>query len=286
MNPVDAVETVLGTWVLLGTGSSVVRTLVVPRGLSPRVAVGVSNAVRRSFRAAAHRRRTYEGMDAWLTPSGPVTPLVLLVVWLGSFLVGYSLLIAGVSGITLPLALRQAGSSLFTLGFDSSRESGVTGIDFLAAATGPLVIALLIAYLPTLYSAYNRRETEVTLLESRAGNPAWGPEILARHQAVDLIGSLPAFYAGWERWAADVAESHTNYPALIDFRSPQPYRSWVVGLLAVLDSAALVLACSPVDGAHRGAAVPADGVRLAARDRPGDEAARSTPTPTRTRRSR
>ena len=56
---------------------------------------------------------------------------------------------------------------------------------------------------------------------------------------------MPAFYAGWERWAADLSESHTNYPVLVRFRSPQPLRSWIVALIAVLDSAALYLALCP-----------------------------------------
>ena len=56
---------------------------------------------------------------------------------------------------------------------------------------------------------------------------------------------LPAFYNRWERWAADVAESHSNYPVLIRFRSPQALSSWLVGLLAVMDSAAMLLALCP-----------------------------------------
>jgi hypothetical protein len=115
----------------------------------------------------------------------------------------------------------------------------------MSAATGLVVVALQIAYLPTLYAAFNRRESLVTTLESRAGAPAWGPEILARHHAVGIVDNLPAFYADWERWSADVAESHTTYPVLISFRSPDLLRSWVVALLAVLDSAALYLAFNP-----------------------------------------
>lgn len=83
------------------------------------------------------------------------------------------------------------------------------------------------------------------MLQSRAGSPAWGPEILARHQLVGITDNLPDFYDDWEQWAADVAESHANYPVLVAVRSPQPLRSWLVPLLAVLDSAALYHALSP-----------------------------------------
>jgi hypothetical protein len=111
-----------------------------------------------------------------------------------------------------------------------------------------VLVALQIAYLPTLYSAFNRRETLVTLLESRAGAPAWGPEILIRHHLVDLVGSLPDLFSEWERWGADVAESHTSYPSLLYLRSPRLANSWVVSLVAVMDAAALSLAIDP-DGA-------------------------------------
>jgi hypothetical protein len=108
-----------------------------------------------------------------------------------------------------------------------------------------LVVALEIAYLPALYAAFSTRETEVTLLATRAGTPAWGPEILARHHVLDSLNELPPLYADWERWAAAVSESHTNYPALIWFRSPVPSRSWLLSLVAVMDSAALYHAVSP-----------------------------------------
>ncbi len=90
----------------------------------------------------------------------------------------------------------------------------------------------------------------MALLNARAGVPSWGPELLARtHYAlgsgVSTVDTLPDLYASWERWAADVAESHTTYLPLVRFRSPKPLSSWVTALLAVLDSAALMLSLSP-----------------------------------------
>jgi hypothetical protein len=118
-------------------------------------------------------------------------------------------------------------------------------VTFVAVATGLVVIALQIGYLPTIYGAYNRRETLVNMLESRAGEPAWGVELLAREQLIGSLDSLGPFFNDWERWAADLTESHVNYPWLLSFRSPYPLRSWVVSLLAVLDAAALHLALVP-----------------------------------------
>jgi hypothetical protein len=123
-------------------------------------------------------------------------------------------------------------------------------IVFLAAAVGLVILTLQIAYLPTLYAAFNRRETQVALLNSRGGFPSWGPELLARtHYALgsgtSTLDTMPELYAQWERWAADVGESHTTYLPLVRFRSPAALSSWVTALLAVLDSAALFLALSP-----------------------------------------
>ncbi len=140
----------------------------------------------------------------------------------------------------------ESGSSVFTLGFLSSSDSQQTFVDFCAAATGPVMIGLLVGYLPAMYSSYSLREAEVTMLQARAGVPAWGPEILVRHvQVPGLITQLPTLYQGWERWAAQIAESHTSYPVLIHFRSPRATRNWLIALLAIMDAAALELALNP-----------------------------------------
>ena len=83
------------------------------------------------------------------------------------------------------------------------------------------------------------------MLTSRAGEPAWGPEILIRHQLVGITDALPDFYASWEQWAAEVSESHVSYPVLLLFRSPDPWSSWVISLLSVMDAAAMHLALQP-----------------------------------------
>jgi hypothetical protein len=147
-------------------------------------------------------------------------------------------------------AFIDAGSSIFTLGFAEPQGAAPAVIVFLAAGSGLVIVALQIGYLPTLYNAFNRRETEVTLLNARGGVPAWGPELLARtHYAlgtgVSTLDTLPELYMNWERWAADVAESHSTYLPLVRFRSPGGFSSWVTSLLSVLDSAALILSLSP-----------------------------------------
>jgi hypothetical protein len=236
----------LGVVVVVGTFGSLVRSLIVPRGVSSKLSVLIGRGiVRKTFLFVAKRFKSYETKDRILALSGPMSLLALLLSWLVAFLLGYALILWPLINSTFLQALEQSGSSLLTLGFAGSSGPAPNLVYFAAAATGLTVVALLIAYLPTMYAAFNRRETLVTMLQSRAGAPAWGPEILTRHQLVGLTDALPAFYADWERWAADVAESHTTYPVLIWFRSPHALRSWVVALLAVLDSAALYLSLSP-----------------------------------------
>lgn len=234
----------LGLVVVLGTAVSLTGTLVVPRAGGTKLIRPLYRVVRAGFLAVAHRLPTYEAKDKVLAFQSPVTLISLLLVWLVLLLAGYTLLL-WLLNADLGVAFRQAGSSLFTLGFAANQEQRAVVVEFVAAASGPLAVALLIGYLPSLYASYNRREALVTMLESRAGTPAWGPEILARHQLVHSVDALGDFYADWERWAADVSESHTSYRVLMFFRSPSPWRSWVVGITAVLDSAALLLALNP-----------------------------------------
>jgi hypothetical protein len=176
--------------------------------------------------------------------------LAQLAAWLIVAYIGFALLLWPFATRGVVSAFTDSGSSLFTLGFAVPAGTAPAVIVFLAAATGLLILALQIAYLPTLYAAFNRRETQVALLNERAGMPSWGPELLARtHYAlgtgVSTLDTMPDLYASWESWAADVAESHTTYPVLVRLRSPGPLSSWVIALLAILDSAALFLALSP-----------------------------------------
>ena len=245
MNAAHVLVLLAGIAVLVGTARSVLLVLIVPRPATSVVVYPVL-LVRSAFRRASQLARTYATKDRVLATSEPVALIVLLATWMLMTLVGFTLVNWGIGHDSVTTAFSEAGSSVFTLGFTLTHTGGSRVIDFVAAGTGLVLVALQIAYLPTLYSAYNRRETLVTLLESRAGSPAWGPEILIRHQLVGSVDNLTGLFADWERWAADVAESHCTYPSLLYLRSPRPRNSWIVSLLAVMDAAALVLAVDPV----------------------------------------
>jgi hypothetical protein len=236
---------ILGVIVLGSTAFSVFTALVVPRVTSSRAMRSVALVIGGTVRRILPRLPTYEVRDRLMSFVGPAAMITLFVVWLAALVLGFGLVTWWSSGASLGSALEIAGSSVFTLGIATSPGSGTKSIEIIAAGVGLLVVALEIGYLPALYNAFSARETEVTLLATRSGTPAWGPEILARHHMLDNIDELSPLYADWERWAAAVSESHANYPALIWFRSPVSSRSWLLGLVAIMDSAALYHAVSP-----------------------------------------
>lgn len=236
-------STGLGTVVVVVDFADVVRALVVRRPYVGGPVATVLRPLRRTYLALGQGQRRRG--EALLAVGEPALLFVRLALWLAVGVAGFALIVWGTSHEPLASAVVQSGSSVFTLGFATRPGTVPAVVAFLAAAFGLVVVALQIAYLPTLYDAYNRRETLVTLLESRAGTPPWGPELLARHQLVGIQHNLPALYADWERWAADVAESHTTYPALLWLRSPHAGNSWIGALTAVLDSGALLLALCP-----------------------------------------
>jgi hypothetical protein len=244
------VAAVAGGLLVLAAWASVTGTLIVSRSVGGWLTRWVDRIVTGAFGLAAVLITDYRRRDRLLATQPAAILLAQLAAWLGISFAGFGLLLWPFAARGVASAFTDAGSSMFTLGFAEPAGATPSAIIFLGAATGLVIVTLQIAYLPTLYSAFNRRETEVALLNARAGVPSWGPELLARtHYAlgsgVSAIDTMPDLYAQWERWAADIAESHTTYLPLVRFRSPLPLSSWVTALLAVLDSAALFLALSP-----------------------------------------
>jgi hypothetical protein len=236
----------IGVVILTLTWTSVVFTLVLPRALPgpARLSIWINKSTRRVFFAGCRLARTYEGKDAVLAPIGPVAVLAQLVTWLVLFGAAFVAMLLPYTH-NFGEAVSEVGAAMFTLGLARSAQFTNDTVAVFAAASGFVVIALQIAYLPALYAAFNRRESLIAMLESRAGVPSWGPEILIRHQLVGIVDALPDFYGQWEHWAADFSESHSTYPVLLLFRSPDPWSSWVVALLSVLDAAAMHLALNP-----------------------------------------
>ena len=174
---------------------NVAVTLVIPRGRVGFIKV-VDRLVDRVYTAGGRLVRSWERRDALLASQPVVTLGMLLLIWLAGLVVGYGLLL-WLAGGSFPDALREAGSSLFTLGFAARSVAEPSVVDFFAAASGMVIVALLIAYLPTLYAAYNRRETGRLLIALTADDsdrrPLLARASIRRHRVAD--GHLPGLGA-------------------------------------------------------------------------------------------
>jgi hypothetical protein len=240
----------VGLVLLIVDGCSVVGTLIVPRPAGGRLVAWVDLGVHWIFRLITMPVRDFRRRDRMLAAQAATLLLGQVLAWMAVAYVSFALLLWPFLPGGITHVFDNLGLAVWFVG--NSEQNGATQrlIEYAAALTGIFIVTLQIAYLPTLYSSFNRRETDVALLNARAGVPSWGPELLARtHYALgsgtSTIDTLPGFYEQWERWAADIAESHTTYLPLVRFRSPRPMSNWVTALLAVLDSAALYLALAP-----------------------------------------
>ena len=229
---------VAGAFVVAWTLLSAVRAVVLPRGevvsLSRWVFVPISELFRLRLRLA----KTWDERDHILALYGPIGLLSLPFAWLVLVLVGYMGMFWAFGGHGLRHVFELSGSSLFTFGFVTPGPLPETVLAFSEAIFGLGLLALLIAFLPSIYAAFSRREQLVALLEVRAGNPPSVVELLRRFYIIHGLDRLSPMFARWEEWFADVEETHTSQAALVFFRSPLPRRSWLTSAGAVLDSAA------------------------------------------------
>ena len=236
---------VLGFLLVGATLFSLIRTLLLPRAIPARLARLVFLSLRFLFRIRAGRRATYEKQDALLAFYGPVALLSLLAVWLILVQIGCAAMFWALGAESFRDAMIISGSSLFTLGFALKSDSPSLVLTFIEAGLGLMILALLITYLPSLYAAFSRREAAVSKLEVRAGSPPSGVEMIVRARVLGRLDRLTDVWEAWEDWFVDIEETHTSFPALNFFRSPQPDHSWVTSGGAVLDGAAL--AASTID---------------------------------------
>jgi hypothetical protein len=236
---VNVVVFVLGATAALGTLGSAVRTVVLPRGVPAKLSSLVFVAVGRMFRLRLRRSASYERRDSVMAGFAPTALMVLVVVWLAITLAGYTAMFWALGARPVRAAITSSGSSLTTLGFNQPGDLPSVLLAFTEAGLGLTLLAMLITYLPSLYSAFSRRESAVALLEVRAGTPPFGATMLERYARIGWLGGLSAIWGQWETWFVEVEESHTSFAALAYFRSPQPDQSWITAAGAVLDAAAL-----------------------------------------------
>lgn len=233
---------VVGAWIVLIVLRAELRTFVVPRGeqvLSSRL---VFLLLRPVYERSAARKSDPERGHAIMSRHAPTALLGVAATWAVMIIIGFALMDWSSGGITFGDAVRLSGSSFTTVGFIGPRSDGATALAVLEAFIGLGLVALLIAYLPTIYANFSRREAEVVKLETRAGSPPSPVVFLTRLHAIGWTDRLADTWAGWEQWFAELEESHTSQPSLALFRSQHPTISWVTAAGTVLDAASLSLA--------------------------------------------
>ncbi|MGE5459468.1 MAG: hypothetical protein ACM3WR_02445 [Solirubrobacterales bacterium] len=248
MMVVRAIAFVAGVLVVFFTARSAIRTILVPRPLQAQLSRAVFVLVRRVFRLRASERHDYEQRDRVMALYAPIALITLLATWLILILGGFVAILWGLGVAPLREAFVMSGSSLFTLGFARPEQLWADVAAFTEAAMGLFLLALLITYLPSLYSAFQRREAGVSKLEVRAGVPPSGVYLIELAWTVGRMETLHDLWASWEDWFVDVDESHSSFPALAFFRSPHPEESWVTAAGAILDGASLYASSVDVGG--------------------------------------
>ena len=233
---------IFGTALIGSTLLSAVRALVLPRYAPDFIFTGVFRGIRWVFTLLISHTKDYTKRDRVMAYFAPVSLIMLLPVWMLLLTLGYTVVFSALDNVPVYQAFRISGSSLLTLGYASHESLISTALEFSAATFGLMLIALLIAYLPSMYSAFSRREAAVKLLEVRAGNPPSAEEMIARSHRIHGLEQLSEQWDTWELWFTELEESHTSLSALVFFRSPQPGHSWVTTAITILDAAALTLA--------------------------------------------
>jgi hypothetical protein len=229
-----------GVAVVYFTVGSAVRTVILPRGVPAQLGRFVFLHMRTLFRVRAGPGAPYEKRDRVMALYAPVSLLVLLAVWVTLVMGGYVAMFWGLGGRSVRTAFLLSGSSVLTLGFEHAGDVASNVLVFTEAGLGLALLAMLITYLPSIYQAFSRREAGVTALEVRAGSPPTGVEMIERYWILGRIDKLTEVWTRWEEWFVDIEETHTSFPALVFFRSPQPDHSWVTAAGAVLDAASIV----------------------------------------------
>jgi hypothetical protein len=225
---------------------SVLRTVVLPRAVPARLArvafLLVRGVLRVRLRLAG--RSDYATRDRVFALQAPFGLFAQLLVWASLIwvlfaAVFWSLSASAIDGASISRALEQSGSSMLTLGFDAPQGLARQLAAFAGAGVGLTLLALVIAYIPTVYAAFSRREALITKLVVRTGAPPTGPALLSSSWRLGRFDQLDEVWDGWEDWFIDIGESHTTFPQLAFFRSPHPQNHWVLATEAVLDGAAL-----------------------------------------------
>ena len=227
------------------------ETIILPRRVSGRIRLtklfyrGTWLPWRATARLLSGRRA-----DAFLSFYGPLSLIVLLALWAAGIVLAFGL-VQWAAGSALSMTgtpgfgsdLYMSGTTFVTLGLGdvAPRSALAKGLTAVEAGMGFAFLAVVIGYFPVIYQSFSRREVAISLLDARAGSPTSAAELLWRMRGDANATALIELLRDWERWAADVLESHLSYPPLAYFRSQHFNESWVAALTTILDTSAVVM---------------------------------------------
>jgi len=202
--------------------------------------------------AIARRIQAGNARENFIMVFGPMSLILLLAAWAAGLVFSFALLHWGL-GSHLAASdgahgfrtdLYMSGTTFFTLGLGdvTPRTSIARFLTVLESGMGFGFLALVIGYLPTVSQAFSRREVNISLLDARAGSPPTAAQLLRRHGQDGGTEALCELLSEWERWSAELLESHVSFPVLSYFRSQHDNQSWVAALTTILDVCALSIA--------------------------------------------
>jgi hypothetical protein len=219
------------------------------------------------WRKIAGRIQTSSRQQNFLGYFGPLSLILLLEFWAASLIFGFALLQYGIGGheqlshepITFGRIMYHSGQTFFTLGYGDilPTSSLARALSVIEAGMGFAFLGVVIGYLPVVYASFSRREIQISMLDARAGSPPTATELLVRlagtteNPAIDQL-VLDGCLRDWERWSAELLESHISYPVLSFFRSQHSNQSWLGALMTMLDVTSLVM--TGIEGIHPGQA--------------------------------
>lgn len=204
-----------GLFIVIGTLISAIKTFILPRGINVWLTAVTFRTILFFFRIRL-KNASYEDRDRTMALFAPLTLFFLPMVFLVMVLIGYMFIYWAVGTQPLGEVFKLSGSSLLTLGYASVETPIFKTLEFSEAMIGLVLVALLIAYLPTMYAAFSKRESNVALLDGWASSPPSAVEFIARIHRNGEIENLREFWMDWQRWFADLEESHTSL-------SPSPF---------------------------------------------------------------
>ncbi len=250
---VGIASAVLGVLFIVITLGDAFETIVFPRRVTRRVRLArvFFRCTWRFWSASVRSLASGRRQETLLSFYGPFSLLILLAIWATGLVVGFALLHFA-SGSAINVAgeppgfytdLYLSGTTFFTLGLGdvTPRTPLARVLTVFEAGVGFGFLALVIGFLPGLNQSFSRREVNISLLDSRAGSPSTAAEMFLRHRYDHGLEALQQLFNEWERWSAELLESHLSYPVLAYFRSQHDNQSWLGALTTVLDACALAM---------------------------------------------